>query len=125
MSVCARYFVFLNMHQLNRPGSHGCKRCAVTTSSERLLQDHWVVPSRPRKRQTVKVVPSNLVKVRPLNGSLKVGRISLRILIAAASPSSLDSVPAVRQCTRPMLRPCETLDGIVFNARPTIRAGTP
>src|SRR5580704_16698566 len=75
--------------------------------------------------QTVIAVPSNLVNENPANGSLNVCFMSWSMLMVAASPSRLDAVASLRQCTPAMLRPCETLETTLFSSPPTVNGGSP
>src|SRR5229473_8212060 len=47
------------------------------------------------------------------------------MLMVAASPRRFDSVASLRQCTPAMLRPCETLETILFSSPPTVSGGSP
>src|SRR5258708_2135224 len=96
---------------------------SVRRTSGFVLADYTSRMCRARtlgRDHTVIFVPSNLLNVKPSNGSLKVVRWSRSMLMATASPSSRDWNPSDRQCTAAISRPKATLLATLFSSPPTV-----
>jgi len=69
------------------------------------------------------VVPSNLVSVKPLYGSLYADCMSCRMEIATSWPSLLPSMTSLRQWIPAMTRAMSIVKASLLNPPPTVSGG--